>query len=134
MGWRIRQNELAHAPKWNSACMIHYTCVCFERAGAFAARDPFPGGWEPRDPRRKSPQPTRIYTHVWCIMHTLVHFGECANPFWRTRQSILSNAPIYFGECLILLMFLHHCHSYYCMTIMLLFYSFIFYFFGMKWP
>ena len=32
-------------------------------------------------------------------MHALVHFVECANPFWRMRQSISSNAPVYFGEC-----------------------------------
>ena len=33
-------------------------------------------------------------------MHALVHYGECANPFWVMRHSILSNAPVYFGECL----------------------------------
>jgi len=35
-------------------------------------------------------------------MHALVHFGECASPFWRMRLSILLNAPVYFGECIIL--------------------------------
>ena len=37
---------------------------------------PFPGGWGPWGPRRKSPRPTRIYTHVYHIMHALVHFDE----------------------------------------------------------
>ena len=27
-------------------------------------------------------------------------YHACADPFWRMRQSILSNAPIYFSECL----------------------------------
>ena len=59
----------------------------------------------PGVPSRKSPQPARIYTHIQCIMHALVHFGECANPFCRMRLSIFSNAAVYFGECLILFVY-----------------------------
>ena len=92
MDWRIRQNGPAYA-----RYTIHV--YIFEWAGGFCGVGP--GGPSPRErvPSRKSPQPARIYTHVWCIMHALVHFGECANPIWQMRQSILSNAPIYFGEC-----------------------------------
>ena len=77
-----------------------YMCIYSDGLGAYAAWARARPSWGV--PSRKSPQPARIYTHVWCIMHALVHFGECANPFWRMRQSILSNAPIYFDECLIL--------------------------------
>ena len=83
MARRIRQNGLAHSPKWTSVCMIHYTCVYIRVGWGLLRRGP-----RERVPSRKSPQPARIYTHVWCIMHTLVHFGECANPFWRMRQFI----------------------------------------------
>ena len=91
MDWRIRQNELAHSPKWTSACMIHHTCVYIRVGWGLLRLGTLSRGLGP---------PGRIYTHLWCIMHALVHFGECANPFWRMRQSFLSNAPIYFSACL----------------------------------
>ena len=96
MDRRIRRNGLAHSPKWTSACMIHHTCE-YIRAGWKLLRlgtPPGPGAGNPWGPRLKSLQPSRIHTHVWCIMHALVHFGECANPFWRMRLSILSNLHI----------------------------------------
>ena len=39
INWRIRQNGLAHSPKWTSACMIHHACVYIYSSGreAFAA-------------------------------------------------------------------------------------------------
>ena len=115
MDRRIRQNGLAHSPKWTSACMIHHTCV-YIRTGWRLLRlgtPPGPGAGNPWDPRRKSLQPTRIYSHVWCIMHVLVHFGECASPFLRMRLSILSNAPVYFCECLILFYAFTYLYAFY---------------------
>ena len=88
MGWRIRQNGPAHA--WYT---IHV--YIFEWAGGFCGVGPGVPSPRERVPSRKSPQPARIYTHVWCIMHALVHFGECANPFWRMRLSILANVFFY---------------------------------------
>ena len=62
--------------------MIHYTCIYLSGLGAFAA-------WA------RVRRPRGVPSH-----NALVHFGECANPFWRMRLSILSNAPIYFGKCI----------------------------------
>ena len=85
MDWRIRQNGLAHSPKWIAAFAkmdkrMHdtlYMCIYSSWLGAFAA-------W--------------IYAHVWCIMHALAHFSECASPFWRMRQFILLILEIRLGR------------------------------------
>ena len=92
MDWRIRQNGLAHSPKWTSACMIHHTCVYIRVGWGLLRRGPRgsqpPGkGPEPQKP----PARTNIYT---CIV-----YHACAGPFWRMRQSILANAPVHFIEC-----------------------------------
>ena len=82
MDRHIRQNGLAHSPKWTSVCMIHYTCVYIRVGWGLLRRGPR----GPRGPRERVPsQPARICTHVWCIMHALIHFGKCANPFFRMR-------------------------------------------------
>ena len=98
MDRRIRQNGLAHSPKWTGAFAkmdqhMHdtlYMCIYSSGLGAFAAwarARPPPGGPEPQKP----PAHSNIYT---CMV-----YHACAGPFWRMRQSILANAPIHFIEC-----------------------------------
>ena len=92
INWRIRQNGLAHSPKWTSVCMIHHTCVYIRVGWGLLRRGPRgaqpPGkGPEPQKPPARS----NIYT---CMV-----YHACAGPFWRMRQSILANAPVHFIEC-----------------------------------
>ena len=96
MDRRIRQNGLAHSPKWTSACMIHHTCVYIRAGWGLLRLGTLSRGLGPPGPTpQKPPAHSNIYT---CIV-----YHACAGPFWRMRQSISSNAPVYFGECLILL-------------------------------
>ena len=92
VGWRIRQNGLAHSPKWTSVCMIHHTCAYIRAGWGLLRLGTLSRGLGPPGPTpQKPPAHSNIYT---CIV-----YHACAGPFWRMRQSILSNAPIYFIEC-----------------------------------
>ena len=97
MEWRIRQNGLAHSPKWISTCMIHYTCVYIRMGWGLlgvdlrASHPPGVPAITPGPEAQKPPARSNIYT---CIV-----YHACAGPFWRMRQSILANAPIHFIEC-----------------------------------
>ena len=103
-GRRIRQNGLAHSPKWTSACMIHHTCV-YIRAGWRLLRLGTPlGRGTPGAHAAKASSPLE-YIHMynvscmrWSILaNAPIHFGECAYPFYRMRQSILANVSRYSG-------------------------------------
>ena len=124
MDWRICQNGLAQSPKWTSVYDTLYMCIYSCGLGAFAARDPLLGAGAPGAHAAKAPSPLE-YIHT-CIMHALVHFGECANPFWRMRQSILSNAPIYLCEYIVLCNIFTSISFYYYVIIISLFYLFAF--------
>ena len=84
-------------PKLTNACMIHYTCV-YIRAGWGLLRL----GTLSRGLGAGSPGPTPQKPPARSNIHTCIVYHACAGPFWRMRQSILANAPIYFGEFLIL--------------------------------
>ncbi len=96
MDRRIRQNELAHSPKWT-----------YIRAGWRLSRPKAPwarGLGTPGAHAAKAPSPLE-YIHMygvscmrWSILaNAPVHFGECANPFYRMRLSILANVSRYSG-------------------------------------
>ena len=81
-----------------------YMCIYTSGLGAFAARDPFPGAGAPGAHAAKAPSPLE-YIHMysvscmrWSILaNAPIHFGECAYPFYRMRQSILANVSRYSG-------------------------------------
>ena len=98
MDRRIRQNGLAHSPKWTSACMIHYTCVYIRVGWRLLRRGPL--GFPPQGGSRAAKASSPLeYIHMysvscmrWSILaNAPIHFGECAYPFYRMRQSILAN-------------------------------------------
>ena len=104
MDRRIRQNGLAHSPKWTSACMIHHTCVHIRagwktlRLGTRADGGKAMGVGTPGAHAAKASSPLE-YIHMysvscmrWSILaNAPIHFGECACPFYRMRLSILAN-------------------------------------------
>ena len=104
MDRRIRQNGLAHAPKWTSACMIHYTCVYIRVGWRLLRRGPlgFPPQGGSRAAKASSPLEYIHMYNVSCMRWSFlanapIHFGECAYPFYRMRQSILANVSRYSG-------------------------------------
>ena len=98
MDRRIRQNGLAHSPKWTSACMIHYTCVYIRVGWRLLRRGPpgFPPQGGSRAAKASSPLEYIHMYNVSCMRWSFlanapIHFDECAYPFYRMRQSILAN-------------------------------------------
>ena len=114
MGWRIRQDELAHLPKWTSACMIHHTCVYIRVGWGLLRRGP-----RGSQPPGKSPEPQK--PPACSNIYTCIVYHACAGPFWRMRQSILANAPIHFIECA----YLFWRMSYFIQLSLLLFYYYV---------
>ena len=92
-----------------------YMCIYSNGLGAFAA-------WAPGFPApgkgsraAKAPSPLE-YIHMygvscmrWSILaNAPIHFGECANPFYRMRLSILANVLFYSIIIFIILLLWYH--------------------------
>ena len=69
--------------------MIHYTCPYIQVGWGLLRRGP-----RGSQPRGNGPEPQKPPARS--NIKTCIVYHACTGPFWRTRQTILADAPIHF--------------------------------------